>query len=114
MVSRTSAHPAVTANDATLLHPVHGSLLCVHCGRRRDLAVLDHRHVGAGDPVAIRVRSSGVEVTYRSGHHAGAAATRPVAEGSRGLHLVDSLAPQWGFEQHDCHTTTWSELPPAP
>ena len=77
------------------------------------------RHSASGLPgrtVTVTVLSDGevtrVQVTDRSG--ATVPALRPGVSGAegggRGLHLVDSLAARWGFEQDGDHTTTWFEL----
>jgi len=79
------------------------------------------RHSGSAVPgglVTVAVAASGesvrVEVTDRSG------ATTPallaadcagrVAEGSRGMQLVDAVATRWGYQRGGGSATTWFEL----
>lgn len=77
------------------------------------------RHSASGLPgrtVTVTVLSSSeitrVQVTDMGGTTV--PALRPgvsgMADGGRGLRLVDALAARWGFEQDGGHTTTWFEI----
>jgi anti-sigma regulatory factor (Ser/Thr protein kinase) len=104
-----------------------GALLSEHpCGQTAELLASELvtnsvRHSGSrlpGQVITITAAASGdavvIEVTDRSGSTVPALLPDgdDMAEGGRGLRLVDALAFRWGFHRSGDHTTTWFECMP--
>ena len=76
------------------------------------------RHSGSDEPIRVRawLRSSGVKVEIADGGYGfepGGRVSDDVAEGGRGLLILETLAERWGV-QSDPRSRVWFELSPRP